>query len=445
MIRSLTELTLGASMRNGRRPEADICGRSGLLGRLPIALILALVPSFSLGDTTTMPLQTNAALAAGDRPVRIVGFGDSITGVYYHTGGRRAWPEMLGVAIQRIYPNAQIQIINAGVSGGKTSSGLARIDADVLAHRPDLVVVMFGMNDVAAHPPDVYEANLRTIIEKVRAIGSEVVLCTPNAISQGDERRPLAKLGEYADIVRRLGAELGIPLVDFYTQFAAIQTDDPRRWITIMSDAIHPNMRGHELFAEQIAQAITGHDVSLADAGPLPGLPHVQAALQEGRPLRIVAQPPYDTLIQPAINALSPQAQCEIVTWDTAGQSLAQIEAEAKARGWFAFNQNPELPKPTLVVIAVPASAAAPDFERFYRSYTWVLNWSLSFGPAQWDALAVLPEVTQPDLIDEEHERAAWALEVVLGQDIPYLTRPEGKQRGADELLHAWLREQLQP
>jgi len=200
----------------------------------------------------------------------------------------------------------------------------------------------------------------------------------------------------------------------------------------------------HELFAEQIAQAITGQEVSLADAGPLPGLPHVQAALQEGRPLRILAMPPYDALIGPAIKARFPQAQCDVVTWETAGQSLAQIEAEAKARGWFAFNQNPELPRPTLAIVAVPASAVAPDFERFYRSYTWVLNWSLSFGPAQWDALAVLPEVTQPDLIDEEHERAAWALEVVLGQDIPYLTRPEGEQRGAGELLHDWLREQLQ-
>ncbi len=432
-------------MPTERRPGADICGRSGLRRCLPMALILALVPSFSLGDTTIMPSRTNAVLAAGDRPVKIIGFGDSITGVYYHTGGRRAWPEMLGVALRRIHPDAQVEVINAGVSGGKTSSALDRIDRDVLAHRPDLVVVMFGMNDVAAHPPDVYEANLRAIIEKVRAIGSEVILCTPNAINQGDERRPLAKLGEYAGIVLRLGEELGIPVVDFHARFGAIQTEAPRRWITIMSDAIHPNMRGHELFAERIAQAITGREVSLADVGPLSGLPHVQAALEQGKPLRIVAPPPHDSLIGPAIKALFPQAQCEVVTWETAGQSLAQIEAEAKARGWFAFNQDPELPRPTLVIIAVPASAEAPDFERFYRSYTWVLNWSLSFGPAQWDALAVLPEVAQPSLTDAERERAAWALEVVLGQDIPYLVRPEGDGRAADELLHEWLREQLQP
>lgn len=393
----------------------------------------------------TMPAQTNAALAAGDRPVRIVGFGDSITGVYYHTGGRRAWPEMLGVALQRSYPNAQIEMINAGVSGGKTSSALDRIDTDVLAHEPDLVVVMFGMNDVAAHPPDAYEANLRTIIQKCRAVGAGVILCTPNAISPGDEKRPPAKLGEYADIVRRLGGELDLPVADFHTRFGAIRDSDPRRWRTIMSDAIHPNMRGHELFAEQIAHTITGREVSLADVGPLPGLPHVQAALQGGEPLRVVAMPPYDTLIEPALKALFPQAQCEIASWGPEGQSMAQIEADAKARGWFALNQNPDLPKPTLVIIAVPASAATPDFERFYRSYTWVLNWSLSFGPAQWDAVAVLPEVARPGLIDDERERAGWALEVVRGQDIPFITRREGDQRDVQELLGQWLREQLTP
>jgi hypothetical protein len=122
---------------------------------------------------------------------------------------------------------------------------------------------------------------------------------------------------------------------------------------------------------------------------------------------------------------------------------VAQIEAQAQAQGWTAFNQHPELPKPDLVVFAVPPSATAPDFASYYRGYTWVLNWSLSFGLAEWDAFAVLPEVAQPQLTAAEQERAAWALEVVMGQDIPYLARPEGSQVQAAELLRDWLQGQL--
>ena len=60
--------------------------------------------------------------------VRVVCFGDSVTGVYYHTGSRRAYTDMLGVALSRIGPQSDVQMINAGISGNTTADGLARID-----------------------------------------------------------------------------------------------------------------------------------------------------------------------------------------------------------------------------------------------------------------------------------------------------------------------------
>jgi acyl-CoA thioesterase-1 len=226
-----------------------------------------------------MPVKTNAALTAGERPVRIVGFGDSITGVYYHSGGRRAWTEMLGLALQRVYPQAKITTINAGVSGGNTATGLARMDKDVLAHQPDLVVIMFGMNDVVANTPEAYEANLRTMVAKCRAINAEVVLCTPNWITEDNGSRQLGKLAAYAEIVRKVATELALPLTDCFSIYEAVAMLDLRQYAVLMSDGIHPNMRGHKLFAESMAETITGQKVSLAEVGPLPGLPHVSAKL----------------------------------------------------------------------------------------------------------------------------------------------------------------------
>jgi len=83
-----------------------------------------------------MPLhatKTNAALAAGERTVRIIGFGDSITGIYYHTGGRRAWPEMLGLALQRIYPQAKVETITRASAA---ATPRARWRALTGCHRP---------------------------------------------------------------------------------------------------------------------------------------------------------------------------------------------------------------------------------------------------------------------------------------------------------------------
>jgi lysophospholipase L1-like esterase len=403
---------------------------------------LALSASVLAQGGPALPTLVNN-LTAGTRLVKIVGFGDSITGVYYHTGGRRAWPEMLGIALQRVCPLAKIEVINAGVSGGNTVSGLARMDKDVLAHQPDLVVIMFGMNDVAGISPEAYEANLRTMIQKCREVKSEVVLCTPNWIAPDNGARDLAKLMAYADIVRKVGKELSVPVADTFAAYAAVHGRDQRVWTLLMSDGIHPNMRGHKLFAEVMAETITGKRPTLEDVAPIPGLPHVKAKLEAGQPLRVIAMPPYDTLIEPALKALYPQAQVQIVPWDTAGQTVAQIEKTSQEQGWMGLQSKPDLPRPGLVIFAPPPAATAPAFESFYRSYTWVLNWSLSFGVAEWDAFAVLPGVAQPHLDAADQERAQWALEVVTGQDIQYLTRPPGEQRQAAVLLREYLQEQL--
>ena len=55
---------------------------------------------------------------------------------------------MLGIALKQIHPKADVTMINAGISGHTTVNALARIDRDVISHQPDVVTVMFGLNDV---------------------------------------------------------------------------------------------------------------------------------------------------------------------------------------------------------------------------------------------------------------------------------------------------------
>src|SRR5262245_1454666 len=107
--------------------------------------LLALVVATSARAADANGSRCARLLQEGNTPVKIVCLGDSITGVYYHTGGRRAYPEMLEVALRRLYPKASVRVVNAGISGNTTRDGLARLERDVLAHEPHLVTVMFGM------------------------------------------------------------------------------------------------------------------------------------------------------------------------------------------------------------------------------------------------------------------------------------------------------------
>lgn len=86
------------------------------------------------------------------RPARtVVAFGDSITDGAASTPNRnRRWPDVLA---QRLAAR-DVAVLNAGISGaqvlndGMGVSALARFERDVLAQRPDSVVLLMGINDI---------------------------------------------------------------------------------------------------------------------------------------------------------------------------------------------------------------------------------------------------------------------------------------------------------
>src|SRR5690606_26540116 len=102
--------------------------------------------------------------------------------VYYHTGSRRAYADIVGIGLRKAYPRAKVTVFNAGISGNTTHNALARLERDVLSRQPHLVTVMFGMNDVVRVPAKEFRENLVEIVAKVRDEGAEVLLLTPNNV-----------------------------------------------------------------------------------------------------------------------------------------------------------------------------------------------------------------------------------------------------------------------
>jgi len=162
-------------------------------------------------------------------------------------------------------------------------------------------------------------------------------------------------------------------------------------------------------------------------------------------PVRVLAMKPYDTMIGPALQRISPGARVQVTAWDVAGKSLGEIEASAKEQGWFRFYRTQGGEKPDLVIVAVPATALAEGDEQFYRHYTWTLNYALSFGPSEWDLFAVLPSVAQPELGAAGRAAEELAQRVIAGQDIGWLGRKPNDRTPAAELLVEWLKAQTAP
>ncbi|ODU00465.1 MAG: lysophospholipase [Planctomycetes bacterium SCN 63-9] len=408
----------------------DASRRKGAKGALFVARVLwqDSVPEVALP-------KTRAALES-NQPVRIVCFGDSVTGVYYHTGSRRAYTDMLGIALRRIDPHADPTMINAGISGNTTRDALARIDRDVLERKPTLVTVMFGLNDMARLPLDEYRKNLGEIAAKCREAGAEVLFCTPNNVIT-TTGRPSERLVAYCDAMREEGRRLNVPVCDVYAELDALRSRDAKAWRLLMSDEIHPNMDGHKRMAEVIARAIGGRSIDLSDVPPPePWLPRTMDRAAHGQPIRILAMSPFDEWIGSAIEQAAPGVRVEVTRWPTAGKTLKALEQNAKER------VRPMAPD--LVILAVPRVASSETFESFVHDYAWIMNNSLNFGSGGWDCVVVHPSVISPDP-DPASGRDALIRSLVKAQDLPLIDRSRGEMHSATDLLNGWVRRQPWP
>ena len=70
----------------------------------------------------------------------VVAFGDSITLAKRQEPEAR-WAALVETDLRQRAGESTVRVVNAGVGGNTSREGLARIDADVLAHAPDLVPV----------------------------------------------------------------------------------------------------------------------------------------------------------------------------------------------------------------------------------------------------------------------------------------------------------------
>ena len=174
-----------------------------------------------------------------------------------------------------LYPKAQINIINAGISGDSAPNGLARMDRDLLPWRPDLTVVCYGLNDSGAGDGGInrYHDALCAIIRRLQESGSEVILMTPQPICarvhtqlRGAGLRTMAAsladafaaggFDRYMQAARAAAEETGIPLCDVYAKWMAMFEGGVDITDLLSNYLNHPTRKLHELFAYSLVHTM---------------------------------------------------------------------------------------------------------------------------------------------------------------------------------------------
>ena len=77
----------------------------------------------------------------------------------------------------------EVKGVFAGKSGNKSNQMLARLEADVLAHKPDWTTLSCGVNDVKRGLElEAYKKKITELVQKTQAAGIKVLYFSHNRI-----------------------------------------------------------------------------------------------------------------------------------------------------------------------------------------------------------------------------------------------------------------------
>ena len=220
-----------------------------------------------LAPTSASGMETSANEAEADtsEAQRIVFFGDSITEAGDREGG---YVRLVADSLDARYPDQDIEVIGAGISGNRVPDLLARVGPDVLDKDPTAVVIYIGINDVwhwdlydKGTPKEDFESGLRTLADTLQQAGADVIFCTPSMIGEkADGSNPQdAMLDEYAQTSRQIADEKGLEVCDLRAEFVEyLKQNNPenRSEGLLTTDGVHLNEAGNRFVAEAISQTL---------------------------------------------------------------------------------------------------------------------------------------------------------------------------------------------
>lgn len=237
----------------------------------------------------TEKLRARCARAGDEAPVVIACLGDSVThGCFEVFVNRRGeidtvyepdngYPARLKRRLDSLYPAAAVTVLNAGVSGDSAPSGARRLERDVLARRPDMVVVAFGLNDAMNEDLETglaaYRQAMDEMLEKISAAGADCIVLTSNHMcsyvpsgiefpllreiaSRAAQVQTQGVLSGYMRLARDAAAQHGAAVADAYASWEALAAGGVDTTGLLSNGVNHPSREMHDVFVIEILRVM---------------------------------------------------------------------------------------------------------------------------------------------------------------------------------------------
>lgn len=175
----------------------------------------------------------------------ILFLGDSLT-EGYRLSKEESYPSLVEEKLKLKHP--KVKVINGGVSGATTASGLKRLDWYLKA-KPDIMVLALGANDgLRGLKLEQTSKNLSQVIEKAQERGMKVILAGMKMpTNYGEPYRT-----NFEKIFTDLARKYKLRLIPFLLEGVG---GNPK---LNLPDGIHPNAQGYEVVAKNVLTVLEG-------------------------------------------------------------------------------------------------------------------------------------------------------------------------------------------
>ena len=202
------------------------------------------------------------------KPTTLLFVGDSITdcGRDRESGGTdlgAGYVAQVQALLDAHHPEAKVRYLNTGISGNRVTDLEARWDVDVLAHQPDWVSVLIGINDVWRQFDNplveqvllpAYSEKLQGLVERTLPQVQGMVVMSPFFL-ETNAKEPMRELMDrYGAAARVIAKRNELRFVDLQAAF--------NDWLAhnhtslLCEDRVHPNAVGHNIIASAFLDAV---------------------------------------------------------------------------------------------------------------------------------------------------------------------------------------------
>ena len=226
--------------------------------RISLAAVMLLSSiSFALAADED-PAIRQVELKKGDK---IIFFGDSLTNLAGEEKPKehvkKGYINIVREKLQEKHKDKNIEVDWVATGGHTVPDLINRVDKDVIAKKPTIVVIQIGCNDARRLPKDKFKSSLEELIDRLQKAGIQVIQCSLTSVGEKHDgtNKDDPNLEAFAQVEREVAAAKKVPLNDLRKAFVSYWKKNNAENKTsgvLTYDGNHFNQNGMDFVAEQM-------------------------------------------------------------------------------------------------------------------------------------------------------------------------------------------------